>query len=566
MDASFSILLTKYLQTPGSLILLLGIMAFIGVLIGMKWGTNKCHNEWKRQIDSYGSRLNRYLDTRFPKDRFDHGEQTEAMLPLTDAIIHMQRAYRDREISLLKQINSLQWKNQVITNRSRKYSRHLLWLVSHDPLTGLINRIRLLKFMERLIKRATPFAVIFIDLNEFRKINEQFGQAVGDLVLKEIAQRLQKSTDKKGVTAHLNSDDFSMITQIVDHDRLFPFLNHLIEIISHPIDLENHRVSVSPAVGVTIFPADQSGSETLLRHAEQAAYQAKHKALKLYHLFDVEEEERSRKFKLRYHEIETAFIKGEFEFHYQPKVNMLTGEILGAEALIRWNSPDRGMISPAEFIPVIENTDLIHKVGSWVITNAVLCLNEWKQSKLNNLILSINIAGLQILEGHLDKELHKIFRRYPAVSPRQLELEILETAALDDMETACKVLRRCRDLGCIIAMDDFGTGYSSLSYFRQLPLDVIKIDQEFVCNMLDDSDSQALIAVMISVGNLFSKKIIAEGVETEEHGQRLLEMGCEWGQGYAISRPLPEPEFTAWCRSWHPPTSWQAVSHYRSLH
>ncbi len=537
----------------------------VAFLAGSLWGRHRSEHRWRQHLSDYIADIDKYLETRFPHGGFHHRNQSSATLqPVSKAITRMQQAYHQRELQLHGKISALERKNQSILNRSRKYSRHLLWLASHDPLTGLRNRVSLLKFMEKLIQSGTPFAVLFIDLNEFKKINEQYGQTAGDAVLQEVARRLQQSTDKDGCAAHLNSDDFSLITRVATIEKLEPFVHHLISALSRPVESGSHRITVSLSVGISIFPTDPAGSETLLRHAELAAYQIKHNTLKRYHFFDVEAEQRSRSFKLRYHEIEKAFFNGELEFHYQPKVNMLTGHILGAEALIRWNSPERGMVSPAEFIPVIESTDLIHQVGKWAMTNAILRLNEWKETKLRNLVLSINIAGLQILEGELDKDLHKIFRRYPGVNPRQLELEILETSALDDMKAACRTLNRCRDLGCVIAMDDFGTGYSSLSYFRQLPLDVIKIDQEFVRTMLDEPDSQTLIAVMISIGNLFSKKLIAEGVETEEHGLRLLEMGCEWGQGYAISRPLPETEFINWYHTWSPPSSWLALNNTTS--
>jgi len=352
------------------------LFAILALSMAFSWGRRLNKRHWRRLISDYSNDLEHYLQTRFPEKRFDPHQPSSVLLPVSNAIVKMQQAYHERELLLLNKINALQWKNQAIVNRSRQYSRHLLWLASHDPLTGLSNRVRLLKFMEKQIKRKISFAVLFIDLNEFKKVNEKYSQAVGDLILQEIARRLQQATDKGGCTAHLNSDDFTLITRLTPLDRLEPFIHRLIDSVTRPVETEMHKISVSIAMGVTIFPNDFSSPETLLRHAEQAAYQAKHNTLKCYHLFDVEAERRSRNFKLRYHEIETAFLNGEFEFHYQPKVNMLTGQILGAEALIRWNSPERGMISPAEFIPMIESTDLIHQVGNWVMTNAIMCLNE----------------------------------------------------------------------------------------------------------------------------------------------------------------------------------------------
>src|SRR5690606_28059504 len=298
-------------------------------------------------------------------------------------------------------------------------------------------------------------------------------------------------------------------------------------------------------------PSDNSMPDTLLRHADHAMYQAKLNGGRGYHLFDAEHDRFTRGQRQERERIESGLLAHEFCLHYQPKVDMQRGQVVSMEALIRWNHPELGMRTPNEFLPQVEHSDFIINLGEWVILEALRQMHEWQRINLH-IPVSVNIAARHLMQSNFAIRLAELLSFYPDVSPRKLELEITETAVIEDISGVTQIMHSCKLLGVAFALDDFGVGYSSLTYLRRLPIDIIKIDQSFVRDMLHDTDDLALIAGVISLSREFSRSVVAEGVETAEHGVQLLRMGCNVAQGYGIARPMRAELVEDWVLTYQP--------------
>jgi EAL domain-containing protein (putative c-di-GMP-specific phosphodiesterase class I) len=330
--------------------------------------------------------------------------------------------------------------------------------------------------------------------------------------------------------------------------------------VQQPVTLGSHEAVVSASVGVTLYPADSVDADTLLRHADQAMYRAKQKGRNQYQLFDLEQDREVQERQEQLVRMEQALAQQEFVLHYQPKVDLQTGDVVGTEALIRWNHPQQGLLAPAAFLWQLEGSPLEVDVGEWVIDTALSQLSQWKQVPdllCPKACVSVNLSGRQLLKPGFGAWLAAALQRHPTVEPHQLELEILESAALADMDSAARVMRECRELGVRFALDDFGTGYSSLAYFRTLPVDIIKIDQSFVRDMLTDPDDQGIVESVIYLAHAFHRPVIAEGVETLQHAATLLRLGCHQVQGYGIARPMPAHDLPAWIQGWKDGRAWE---------
>jgi EAL domain-containing protein (putative c-di-GMP-specific phosphodiesterase class I) len=313
---------------------------------------------------------------------------------------------------------------------------------------------------------------------------------------------------------------------------------------------------VSASMGVTLYPQDGVEADVLLRHADQAMYLAKQAGKNRYHRFDVAQDAAVNTQRASLERIRRALDEHEFVLYYQPKVNMKTGTVIGAEALIRWQHPERGLLAPADFLPVIETDPISVELGEWVIDTALAQMTEWHAQGLV-LGVSVNIGARQLQQGDFAARLSGLLAAHPAVEPRYLELEVLETSALEDMAQVSAVMYACSGMGVQFALDDFGTGYSSLTYLKRLPAEMLKIDQSFVCGMLDDPDDLAIVKGVIGLVTAFRRQVIAEGVETVAHGELLLSLGCELAQGYGIARPMPAQAFPGWVGTWRPDASWE---------
>ncbi|MFZ3183803.1 MAG: GGDEF domain-containing phosphodiesterase, partial [Pseudomonas sp.] len=325
---------------------------------------------------------------------------------------------------------------------------------------------------------------------------------------------------------------------------------------SQPVQVGELTLRVSASMGVTFCPQeDEADADTLLRQADQAMYQAKLAGKNRLHFFDIEEDRSVRGHHESIEHIRQALLANEFVLHYQPKVNLRTGAVIGAEALIRWQHPLRGLISPAEFLPVIEEHSLAIELGEWVINSALTQVEQWQAAGLN-IPVSVNIGARQLQQHNFVERLLSILAVHPGVKPSSLELEVLETSALEDVTHVSKVIDACRKLGIMFALDDFGTGYSSLTYLKRLPVAMLKIDQSFVRDMLDDPDDLSILKGVVGLASAFHLQVIAEGVETVEHGAMLLQLGCELAQGYGIARPMPGQQLPNWATVWWRHSDW----------
>jgi EAL domain-containing protein (putative c-di-GMP-specific phosphodiesterase class I) len=302
---------------------------------------------------------------------------------------------------------------------------------------------------------------------------------------------------------------------------------------------------LSASIGVSIYPLDNEDPDTLLRHADQAMYIAKQSGKNCFYIYDSALDLRARNHNDFLKSIRLGLEFNQFELYYQPKINLRTQRLVGAEALIRWKHPKRGLLSPIEFLRPIENTELDIDIGNWVIATSLAQINRWHCAGLD-IEVSINISAYHLEAPDFVKKLQQQLTYYPDLPPGKLQIEILETAALNDLSVVCEIIEECRKFGVGFALDDFGTGYSSLSYLSKLPVDELKIDQSFVRDMLEDKGDKAIVQGIIALALAFDRQVVAEGIETREHYQALLDMGCQTGQGYAIARPMPADELTNW--------------------
>jgi diguanylate cyclase (GGDEF)-like protein/PAS domain S-box-containing protein len=438
----------------------------------------------------------------------------------------------------------------------KKHEKQLEYIAHYDTLTGLPNRIlktdRLRQAMVQLDRKENGhIAVLYLDLDGFKEVNDTYGHSVGDQLLIDVSSRMKSVLREGDTLSRLGGDEFvAVITDLEDVSAAIPLVKRLLAAASKPVAIEDHLIQVSASIGVTFFPqaADVDGDQ-LIRQADQAMYEAKQFGKNRYHVFDPTYDQNIRAHHENIERIREALENEEFVLYFQPKVNMQSGEIIGSEALIRWNHPQRGIVSPAEFLPIIEEHSLSIEIGEWVIDAALKQLQEWKELGID-LHVSVNIGAKQLLQANFIDRLEDIFCKYSAAVVELLEMEMLETSALEDVVKAANAIERCKNMGVHFSLDDFGTGYSSLSYLKRLPVMTLKIDQSFVRDMLEDPDDLAILEGIIGLASAFKKSVIAEGVETIEHGKYLLKLGCKLAQGYAIARPMPPLEFLKWRELW----------------
>lgn len=445
----------------------------------------------------------------------------------------------------------------------KKHQSQLEHMAHYDVLTNLPNRALLADRLNQAIVQSerskNTLAVAFLDLDGFKDINDTYGHSLGDELLVSLSHRLQDVLRDCDTLSRFGGDEFVVILADLENTQDFTFvLERILKAASKPIIVNNILLKVSVSIGVTLYPMDDVDADQLIRHADQAMYISKQKGKNCYHVFDIESEDAIKKSSESIKDIAKAIKNREFVLYYQPKVNMRTGDVIGAEALIRWEHPERGLLSPIEFLPLIENHILSIDIGEWVINESLTQIAIWQKCGLN-LVVSVNIGALQLQEQHFTDCLARLLALHSNIEPKNLELEVLETSAIGDIMNASKVMEKCTDLGVSFAIDDFGTGYSSLTYLRRLPADLIKIDQSFVCDMLDDPEDKAIVVGIIALATSFNRKVIAEGVETIAHGTALLEIGCDLAQGYGIAKPMPADNIPHWATNWQPDAAWKLV-------
>jgi diguanylate cyclase (GGDEF)-like protein/PAS domain S-box-containing protein len=444
----------------------------------------------------------------------------------------------------------------------KEHQHRLENLAHYDPLTHLPNRTLLADRMQQalaLTQRGNRLlAICYLDLDGFKPVNDSLGHAAGDQLLREIARRLKGGLRGGDTVARLGGDEFVLLLgNLAGISELEPALARVLAAISQPIVIDRHEASVSGSIGVTLFPLDSSDPDTLLRHADQAMYLAKQAGRNRYHLFDVRQDARAKSHRETHQRLEQAFAEQRFELHYQPKVNMRSGVVIGVEALLRLREADGSLTLPGEFLPQIEDQDIIVTIGDWTLAEALRQMAVWQQGGLA-MTVSVNIAARHLLQGGFVERLQELLAGQPSLQAERLELEILETTALADMDAVNEIIRRCKRIGVKIALDDFGTGYSSLTYFRRLPTDILKIDQSFIRDMLEDPDDMSIVEGVVGLTGAFGRTAIAEGVETPQHGVMLLHLGCDLGQGFGIAPPMPGAHIPDWTAHFTPDPAWAA--------
>jgi len=443
----------------------------------------------------------------------------------------------------------------------KSHELQLEHIAHYDLLTGLPNRVLLADRLEQAMKqsqrRQNSIVVAFLDLDNFKTINDSHGHEVGDELLLLLSNRMQKAMREGDTLARIGGDEFVVV--LVDYENMAdcePLLERLLQAASDSVQVGDLQLKVSVSIGVTLYPQDAADAEQLMRHADQAMYIAKQSGKNRYHVFDVNRDAAIKSQSESVSYIAEALDRNEFVLHYQPKVNMQTGEVVGAEALIRWQHPEKGLLAPGEFLPDIVNHSISISIGEWVIDTALKQLSGWHAEGLY-IPVSVNVGARQLQAPDFVGTLSSILSKHPDLQSCCLELEILETSALEDMDEVTATMNKCIDIGVRFALDDFGTGFSSLTYLKKLPAGILKIDQSFVRDMLEDQDDRAIVSGIISLAGAFNRQVIAEGVETIEHGIELISMGCVYAQGYGIARPMPGNEMPAWATHWKPDVEWK---------
>ncbi len=445
----------------------------------------------------------------------------------------------------------------------KEHQQELEHIAHFDALTGLPNRVllsdRLRQAMAHCLRSGQPLAVVFLDLDGFKAVNDRHGHEMGDLLLIGLAQRLNATLRDGDTLARIGGDEFvAVLVGLEAATDSALVLQRMLQAAADPVTLEGGlTLQVSASLGVTLFPQDAVDAEQLMRHADQAMYQAKQAGKNRYHLFDIANDAAIKTRTERLERVVRALRGRELVLHYQPKVNMRTGELVGAEALVRWQHPQEGLLPPSRFLPALEGLPVSAELDEWVLDEAFAQLTRW-QAQGFDVPVSVNVTAASLQNAGFVQRLQTRLAQCPGLSAGHIELEVLETCALEDLVGTADVMHACRGIGVTFALDDFGTGYSSLTYLRRLPADLLKIDQSFVRDMLDDPDDLAIVQGIMGLALAFRRTVIAEGVETLAHGQRLLELGCELGQGYGIARPMPPDALPAWAAQWAAAPVWQA--------
>jgi diguanylate cyclase (GGDEF)-like protein/PAS domain S-box-containing protein len=463
---------------------------------------------------------------------------------------------RDEDGSPLRYIGIFTDISQVKAQEAQL--RHL---AHYDQLTGLPNRALLADRMGVALAQSERsgerLAVCYLDLDHFKPINDRFGHAAGDRLLQEVARRLREALRGGDTVARLGGDEFVLLlVGMADVAHCQASLDRVLHCVTQPIAVEGSMVAVTASIGATIFPDDQVDADTLLRHADQSLYAAKDAGRNRAHIFNPRLDDSVRERRASLARLDKALAAGEFVLHYQPKVDMRAGTVLGVEALIRWRHPERGLLLPEEFLHVLDHSELEIRLGEWVIASALAQMEQWRAGGLD-LAVSVNIAPPHLARADFTARLQELIELHAGTPRSRLELEVLESVALDDIAHVSGVIEACQRIGVAFALDDFGTGYSSLSYLKHLHVDRIKIDQSFISDMLGNPEEQAIVGGVIGLANAFHIEVLAEGVETVAQARRLTELGCDQGQGYGIARPMPAEDVPRWVAGWSPDPAWR---------
>jgi diguanylate cyclase (GGDEF)-like protein len=422
--------------------------------------------------------------------------------------------------------------------------RHLAY---HDTLTGLPNRMLFIDRIDQAISRAQrengQFALLFLDIDHFKVINDSMGHAAGDQLLNIVSQRLKDVLRKTDTVARLGGDEFTIIIEeLGEAELVISVAKNILETLDKPIEINEKEVHIGGSIGIAMYPQDGENFGTLLKNADTAMYKAKDQGRQTFQFYAHEMSLKAMQRLDLENQIRSALKNQEFIVYYQPKVNLVSGQCQGMEALVRWQHPQRGLIAPSEFIPLAEETGLIIQLDEWVVRTACLQFKAWKANDFPVNNLSVNISARHFKEGGLLTHCKKIIQE-TEITPRHIEIELTESALVDNYQSAKKILNEIHEMGVRIALDDFGTGYASMSYLKEFPFDTVKLDRSFVQGIPDDRESTAIVKAMIELAKALNLNIVAEGIETDQQKYFLTDHGCSFGQGYLWSKPVSAEEF-----------------------
>ena len=445
----------------------------------------------------------------------------------------------------------------------RRLEQALQQFGNYDALTGLASRRLFAKELNAALQKRSEttgiLALCLLDIDQFKDLNEQWGQPLADQFLRVFAQRLRAEAGPENLIGRVGGDEFAVaLTDCAHSEAALQQLEGLRQALAKAAVLGNAQLRLTCSAGVTFYPDDMADADGMLRHAGLALYAAKEQGKDRIALFDIQQGQRVQARRQTAKLVEDALLQGEMELFFQPKVRISDGQIIGAESLIRWHHPERGLLAPGAFMDDIVGTPVAGKLDYWVL-DAAFKAGLKLAAEGCPLPLSINIAVSTLIDRRFQQEVAQLLRRHPSLPQPFLEVELLETETFNDLSAVAYVIQGLDELGVPCAIDDFGTGYSSLTYLQRLPAQIVKIDQSFVRDMLDNERDRALVRGIVSLAHAFNRTVVAEGVETSAHAEALRDLGCDGLQGYGIARPMPLPDLIHWIRAWRPPPEWDGA-------
>ncbi|OOV92315.1 MULTISPECIES: putative bifunctional diguanylate cyclase/phosphodiesterase [Pseudomonas] len=442
----------------------------------------------------------------------------------------------------------LEARTAVLTDSLTLANQELTHLALHDMLTGLPNRTlladRIQQGIQAVNERGGCFALMFIDLDGFKPVNDAFGHHLGDQLLRDVGLRLREDLRSQDTLARIGGDEFVLLVQLTQPDDAMGLAERQVSLINRPFTVADHELQISASIGIAMFPGNGNNPQELLMNADAAMYHAKGMGKNGYSFFDVSMNTNARKQLQLLQDLRNALEQGQFRLHYQPKFDAVSGVAVGAEALLRWEHPQQGLLMPATFIALAEKTGLIIPIGEWVLDEACRQMRLWYAQGYESWRIAVNLSALQFCHAGLVNSVAAALERHhlPANS---LTLEITETTAMSDADASMTVLQQLSDMGVDLSIDDFGTGYSSLMYLKRLPANELKIDRGFVRDLEHDSDDAAIVSAIVALGQALGLRIVAEGVETDMQQDFLTRLGCDALQGFLLGHPLPADSFMA---------------------
>ncbi len=430
---------------------------------------------------------------------------------------------------------------------TRAMSRQMTHAAQHDLVTNLPNRLLLNDRISQSISLARrqnrPLAVIFLDLDRFKYINDSLGHATGDKLLQSVSKRLLAGLRGSDTVSRQGGDEFViLLSEIADPEDLAASARKILLLLNAPHSIGGQDLHIGGSIGISVYPGDGEDAETLIKNADTAMYHAKERGRNNFQFFKAEMNLKAVERQSLEGSLRRALEREEFLLHYQPKVNLDTGEITGVEALIRWQHPDRGLVPPSQFVPIAEDCGLILQIGRWVLREACRQASAWQNARLPPLPIAVNVSAVEFRDKGFAERVRTVLSE-TGLEARYLELELTEGVLMEDAETMVSVLHELKMMGVLLAVDDFGTGYSSLSYLRLFPIDVLKIDQSFVHQITAESDDSTIVSAIINMGKSLKHIVVAEGIETREQRTYLQAQRCAEGQGYLFSPPLTAARF-----------------------